>query len=265
MEKRYFAFSTNGWFISKSCWIKDHSHENLKHWGLSWTYQYWASQLRLFNFFFQVCPLGNLHSLLPRVWGPSVPTCSWSWILKPWLCILDFPLTLNLSFSQCNRANDTRHPASLLLKGRVCNAHVYTFWTVEGIAMKGLSELFLVRRHLQIWVLLLSSFPWICHLPEWLLGPYTARILNLNSVPIMRRFTCLSLLTWLTSHLTLLMLPKSWHCFWIEIWGQVLEKRHRVTLFLCQVKKEHRRLAPKLCLSLREIERGFVVRAPGLE
>lgn len=63
--------------------------------------------------------------------------------------------------------------------------HVYAFWTVEGIAMKGLSELFLLE---DISKSGCSSifFPWICHLPEWLLGPYTARILNLNSVPIMR-------------------------------------------------------------------------------
>lgn len=155
--------------------------------------------------------------------------------------------------------------SSLLLKGRVCSTYMYTPLNCGGYCHERIIRIIPVRRHLQIWVF---SIFFLNLSPTWmtLWGLTQPGSSTWTLFPSWGRFTCLSLLTWLTSCLTLLMLPKSWHCFWIEIRDRVLEKRHRVTLFLCQVKKEHRRLAPqKLCLSLREIERGFVVRAPGLE
>ena len=107
VAKWYFAFATTGGFIFKGCQIMDHSHENLKHWGLSWMYSIeLPSWDHLFIYFSQVCPLGSLHFFTSEIGGSD---CSWTWILKAWLCILNFPFTLNLFLPLHNRPNDTRH------------------------------------------------------------------------------------------------------------------------------------------------------------
>ena len=79
-----------------------------------------------------------------------------------------------------------------------------------------------VRRRLQIWVpFFLLSLNLFSQSPTWM----TLRVLHSQDPQFElcshhERDSHACFLTWLTPCLTLLMLPKSWHCFWIEIWSQ---------------------------------------------
>ena len=169
VAKWYFAFATNGGFIFKACWIKDHFHENLKHWGVRWIYS--IELLSSDHFFLQVCPLGTLHFFTSKGLGDI---CSNTYL------ILDFEnLSLHPGFSIYSRSQFlslhdramTRGiTASPLLEEWVWNARTcICLLNCGGCLHERIIRIIPVRRYLQMWVplFLLSLMDMVSLSPTW--------------------------------------------------------------------------------------------------